>query len=176
MKLKGFIKGFFAVAGSALLGLSIATVARAANPEPAVVQVEWIGPVTITKVDDLRFGLLDVAMAASETVTIAPDGTETDANNNFVGGTRGAASFTTTAVPSKNITIQVVNVSNGTYYTLGSFVCDYNNGTDGDCSAGYTESSVSGNIVVRVGATLTAVGGAAAGGDNGGFDLQITYQ
>jgi hypothetical protein len=176
MNISNWMKRFAVIAGSALVGLTLATGTNAANPEPAVVEVEWIGPVTISKSLDLRFGLLDVAMAVSESVTIAPDGTETDTNNNFVGGTRGAATFDTTAVPSKGITILVTNISNGTYYTLGTFVCDYNAGADGDCSAGMNETSQSGSTEVRVGATLTALGGALAGGDNGGFDLQITYQ
>ncbi len=166
------------MAGSALLGLSIATVARAANPEPVVVNVEWVAAITIAETSALQFGLLDVLMADTETVVIATDGTVTDANNNVTGGTQAAARFNTTAAPGKGITILVDNIGNGTYYTLGSFICDYDADTAGACDgAGLSETSVAGTIEVRVGATLTKnATPAVAGADDGSFDLTITYQ
>lgn len=178
MRLRGFVNGILAVAGSALLGLSIATVARAANPEPVVVEVEWVAAITIAETNALQFGLLDVAMADTETVVIATDNTVTDANSNVTGGTQAAATFNTTAAPSKGINILVDNIGNGTYYTLGSFTCDYNGGSSGACDGGgLNETSVSGSIQVRVGATLTKnATPAVAGADNGSFDLTITYQ
>ena len=171
------MKGFFAVTGSALLGLTIATVARAANPEPVVVEVEWVAAITIAETNALQYGLLDVAMANGETVVIAPDGTVTDAASNVTGGTQAAATFNTTAAPSKAITILVDSVTPGTYYTLGTFMCDYNAGTDAACDGtGMSATSAAGTIEVRVGATLTGAGSAVAGADNGSFNLTISYQ
>ncbi len=177
MKTIQLAKAFAATIGSAILGLTIATVASAANPEPVTVEVEWVSAITISETNALQFGLLDTAMLASETVTIDPDGTVTDADNNVAGGTQAAATFNTTAVPSKAITILVDNIGNGTYYTLGSFMCDYDGGADAVCDgAGMSATSAAGSREVRVGATLTAGGSAVAGADNGSFDLTITYQ
>jgi hypothetical protein len=171
-------KGIIAATGSALMGLMLATIANAANPEPVVVEVEFVAAITIGETNALQFGLLDVAMADTETVVIAPDGGETDANNNFVGGTRGAATFNTTAAPSKGITILVDNISGGTYYSLGTFMCDYDGGSAAACGTpGMSETSAAGTRVVRVGATLTKNSTpATAIVDNGSFDLTLTYQ
>jgi hypothetical protein len=173
-----WLKRFAVIAGSALLGLTLATGTNAANPETVTVNVEWAAAITISNPVNLRFGLLDSAMADTEFVIIAPDGTETDAGSNFVGGTRGAATFDTTATPSKAITILVDSVVNGTYYSLGSFICDYNGGADAPCDgAGMSETSATGSTVLRVGATLTRNAVASpTGTDNGSFDLTITYQ
>lgn len=178
MKTMNWIKGFSAVLGSALVGLCIATAANAANPEPATVEVEWVAAITIAKTNNLQYGLLDSAMANGEQVVIDPDGTTTDANSNIAGGTQAAATFDTTAVPSKAITLLVDTIVPGTYYTLGSFQCEYGAGTAGACDgAGMSETSVAGTIEVRVGATLTKnVTPAVDGADNGSFNLTITYQ
>lgn len=177
MKSIRFAREFMAVVASALLGLTIATVASAANPEPVTVEVEWAAAITISETNALQFGLLDSAMLATQTVVIAPDSTVTDTNNNVIGGTQAAARFDTTATPTKSINILVDNVTNGTYYTLGGWMCDYNGGADAACDgAGMSATSVAGSIEVRVGATLTALGSAADGADNGSFDITITYQ
>jgi hypothetical protein len=178
MRIIDLRKGIIVATGSALLGLMLATVANAANPEPVVVEVEWAAAITISETNALQFGLLDSAMADTETVIIAPDSTVTDASSNVAGGTQAAATFDTTAVPSKGITILVDNIGNGTYYTLGTFMCDYNAGADGACDGGgMSETSVSGSTEVRVGATLTKNAVPAVdGADNGSFDLTISYQ
>ncbi len=89
-----------------------------------------------------------------------------------------AARFETSAVSGRAITILVDSISNGTYYTLGSFVCDYDGDTAGACDGGgLSETSVAGpTVIVRVGATLTWFAAASAGVDNGSFDLTMTYQ
>lgn len=178
MKIIDLRKGLIAATGSALAGLMLAVVANAANPEPVVVEVEWAAAITIGETNALQFGLLDSAMANTETVVIAPDSTVTDANNNVVGPPPAAATFNTTAVPSKLITILVDNIVGGTYYTLGTFMCDYDAGTDAACDGGgMTATSAAGTRVVRVGATLTKnVTPAVDGVDNGSFDLTISYQ
>ncbi len=170
------IKRFLAILGSSLVGLMLSTVAYAANPEPVVVGVEFVAPITISETTNLEFGLLDLNMIAAETVVIAPGGGVTDAAGRVVGGTQTAATFDTQGAAGKPITIQVTSPSAGTNYTLGTWTCDYDGGTIGDCGAGISETSAAGpGIVVRVGVTLTGAGGAVAGADNGSFDLTITY-
>ena len=176
VKIYNWTKKIVAILGSGLIGLMLSTVTYAANPEPVVVGVEFVAPLTISETTNLEFGLLDENMILNETVVIAPGGGVTDAASRVLDGNQNAATFATQAAASKAITIQVTAQTNGTYYTLGTWTCDYNGGTIGDCGAGISETSVgSPGIVVRVGVTLTGVGGAATGADDGDFDLTITY-
>jgi len=172
-----WMKRFAAIAGSALIGLIFAAGAYAANPEPVVVGVEFVAPLTITETTNLEFGLVDTNLAALETIVIAPGGGVTDAAGRLIGAIpRTAATFTTRAAANKAITIQVTSPSAGAFYTLGTWTCDYDGGTIGDCGAGISETSAAGAaIVVRVGVTLTGLGGATETADDGSFELTITY-
>jgi len=169
-------KRVLAILGSSLIGLMFSPVAYAANPEPVVVGVEFVAPITITETTNLEFGLVDTNMILNETIVIAPGGGLTDAAGRILGGSQTAATFTTRAAANKAITIQVTSPLSGTYYSLGTWTCDYDGGTIGDCGAGISETSTAGPaIVVRVGVTLTGAGGATEAPDNGSFDLTITY-
>ena len=172
------MKNFLAILGSALIGLMLATGANAANPEPVTTEVEFVAPITITAVSALKFGLLDVTMAASDTITIATDDTVTDPQTNVVGGTQAAASMTITSLGTTGITITADSPSNGTYWTLGTFMCDYDAAGSGTaCGSGYNVTSPAGGIAtLLVGAMLTGVGGAVAAPDNGSFDVTVVYQ
>ena len=177
MNTNNWMKGVLAMLGSALIGLMLVRVAAAANPEPVVVEVEFIAAVTIAGTNPLQFRLLDVAMLGGETVVIATNSAVTDANNNVVGPAPAAARFDTTAVATRAINILVDNFFGGTYYNLGTWTCDYNGGGAGACDgAGLSETAVAGTIEVRVGVTLTGLGGALSVLDNGSFDLTITYE
>jgi hypothetical protein len=149
----------------------------AANPEPVTVDMNFLDPVTITEVNPLRFGLLDVNMANTETITIAPDSTVTDTQNNILGGTQGAANLTVSASASQSITILVDIVSTANGYSLGTWMCNYNGaGTDTACDgSGYSETSAT-NASLLVGVTLTANGTATVGTDNSSFDVTVSYQ
>ena len=175
-------KRFLTILGSALIGLIFATGANALNPEPATVSVEFVAAITISKTNDLRFGLLDDAMADTELIIITPAGGITDAGNNIVGGTQGQATFATTAAPSKLIFILVDNVNTPALsgYALTAWQCDYDGDVAGggacDSGNGLSETSVPGSTEVRVGVTLTHDATAATGSKPSTFDLTITYQ
>jgi hypothetical protein len=171
------IKGFTAAAGSALLGLMLAT-AASATTEPVTAQVEFVAAVVIANPTNLQFGLLDVAMGNGETVVIAVDNTVTDAASNVQGGTQASAKFDVTAANGKTLVIQVQNVNTpaGSGYSLGSWRCDYAAASEGDCTTGITPSAGAGAQEVRVGATLTGDGTATAGVKNSTFDLVVVYQ
>jgi len=171
-----WMKRLLAILGSGLIGAMLSTGAYAANPEPVVVGVEFVAPLTISESTNLEFGLVDTNMILNETIVIAPGGGVTDAAGRILGGTQTAATFTTRAATGKPITIQVTNINAGTYYNLGTWTCDYNGGSSGDCGVGINETSAAGpGIVVRVGVTLTGLGGALEVADDGSFDLTITY-
>jgi hypothetical protein len=162
--------------GSAAFGLIPGTVADAANPEPVTVDMNFLDPVTIMEVNPLRFGLLDVNMANTETITIAPGGGVSGDTGRIFGGTQGAANLTVTASASQAITILVDNVSTANGYSLGTWMCNYNTGTDTGCDgSGYSETSAT-SATLLVGVTLTANGTATVGTDNSTFDVTVSYQ
>lgn len=168
---------FIAWCGSALLGLVPAAIVIAANPESVTVGMSFLDPVTITEVNPLQFGLLNVNMKNNEKVTIGPNGSVTDTKGNVVGGTQAAANLTVTATASQTITITIGNVSSATGYSLGSFKCRYNGaGTDSTCDGGGYSATSASSATLLVGATLTGNGNAVAGTDNSTFDVTVVYQ
>lgn len=162
----------------AAAGMLVAGSVYAANPEPVTVEVEFVAPVTITETNALQYGLLDVTMANLETVVIAPGGGVTDAAGNILGGTQAPATFTVTATGSQAIDILVDNIVANTGYSLGGFNCIYDGGASTGCDGGgySTTSAAAGSATLEVGATLTGDGAAAAGAQNGSFDVTISYQ
>ena len=177
MNTYSWMKKFLAVLGCSLIGLMLSTVTYADNPEPVVVGVEFVAPITITETSNLEFGLVDNGMLAAEEIIIAVGSGTTDLSSRLVGALqRTAANFDTQAPAGKSITVSVTTPLAGTHYTLGTWRCDYNGASEGDCVTGISVTSVGGaGIVVRVGVTLTGLGGAAEVVDDGSFDLTIIY-
>ena len=181
LKAKFLLVSFVAVVGSALLGLMLSTKTDAANPETITVQVAFVAPITLGAViDQLAFGSLDVGMLATETVTINLDNTFSEAPaGGVIGGVQTSAKINATATPGRPINILVNPFTNGTNYTLGGWLCDYDGAGAGACdlgSGGLSTTSVAGGTQIRVGVTLTANGGAPAGDDNGNFTLTVAYE
>jgi len=167
-----------AVSGTVVAGL-FGVAAYAANPEPVVVEVEFVTPVTITEVSPLRFGLLDAGLANAETIVISTASGVTGTVSRVLGGTQAAANLTVAATGTQPINILVGNVSGNTGYTLGSFMCDYNAAGAAACDGvgGLdTTSAAAGSATLLVGATLTGTGGAGPGVFNGSFDVTVAYQ
>ncbi len=149
----------------------------AANPESVVAEVEFVAPITITETNALQFGLLDVNLANAETVVIGSDSAVTDAASRVLGGTQAAASLTVGATATQSISILVDNIADGTGYALSAFQCDYNAGASaGACSASSLSATSIASGTLLVGATLTGDGLAAAGAQNGSFDVTVSYQ
>ena len=159
----------------AMAGLLSHGAAYAANPEPVVVQVSFVDPITITEVDALQFGLLDQNLANLETVVIAPLGGVTDAAGRVLGGTQTPADLTVTATAGFAITIDVTENSEGTGYSLGTYMCNYDGGTDTACEGGYAETSVA-SASLLVGVTLTGDGLAVPGAADGAITVTVSYQ
>ncbi len=171
-----WVRSLLVVFGSAVIGLIPAIVADAANPESVTVDIVFLAPITISTTVNLQFGLLDVNMALNDTVTIAPDDGVSQSTPRVIGGTQAAARLTIGATASQAITITADSPTNGTYYTLGSFMCNYDGAaSDSACGSGYSETSA-GSAVLLVGATLTGAGGASAVTDDSTFDVTVTYQ
>ena len=158
------------------MGLMPASIADAANPEPVTVDMQFQDPITITENNPIQFGLLDLNMAIDERVRVRPNGSTQDNDNNILGGTQAPADVTVGAQASQSITISVVNVVDGNYYDLIRFRCRYNGATsDGNCNAGYTETSVA-SATLLIGCDVRGNGSATVGVDNGSFDITVVYQ
>ncbi len=172
-----WMKSLLIVFGSSLSGLMRVTVADAANPEPVTVGMSFLDPITITEVNALQYGLLDVNLANTETIIIAPDDTVTGTGTGrIVGGARAAADLTIGATSGVSINILIDNISTGTGYGLGTFICDYEAGADLTCDgAGMNVTSVTSGAL-RVGVTLTGDSSAIAGNQDGSFDVTVAYQ
>jgi hypothetical protein len=169
-------KNRLAIVGCALVGLTFAGSANAANPESVVVEVEFVAPVTITENNPLQFGLLDVNMINLESIVISPNSAVADPATRVLGGTQAAANLTVSATEAEAITILVDNIASNTGYSLSGFTCNYNSGADTACEgAGYLETSVA-SATMTVGATMTGNGLAVPGVFNGSFDVTVTYQ
>jgi hypothetical protein len=177
-KTKIFLMSFVAVLGSALIGLMLSNSSNAANPEPIVVQVAFVAPITITTSTPLTFGSLDQATAIGETVDIATNSAVTESVANIVvGGIQAAATANTVATPGRPINILVDTVTTGTGYTLHTWLCDYDGGAAGTCDGlGLSETSQPGGTQVRVGVTLEIDAVPTLGDQDGGFELTVSYE
>ena len=161
-KRKIFLMSFVAVLGSALIGLMLSNSSNAANPEPIVVQVAFVAPITITASTPLLFGSLDQATAIGETVDIATNSAVTESVANIVvGGVPAAATANTVATPGRPINILVDNVSIPNHYTLDTWLCDYNLVGTGGCdviAGGLSVTSLAGPTEIRIGVARIATG------------------
>ncbi len=169
-------KRLISVFAGILAGLSATNIAGAANPENVTAEVTFVAPITITENGALRFGLLDANLANTETVAISTSSAVTDSASRVVGGTQAAANLTVAATASQSITILVDNVTNGTGYALGSFVCSYNGGSSAACGGSGLSATSAASATLLIGATLTGNGLSSAGAANGSFDVTVSYQ
>ena len=176
MKTSNWMKRFAAIAGSALMGLTLTIGANAANPEPVVAEVTFVAAIAITEDNALQFGLIDVALN-TETIIIATNDVVTGTGTALVlGPAPQAADLTIDATSGVSINILVDNVSTGTGYGLGTWLCDYQGGSITACDgAGKNVTSVASGAL-RIGVTLTGDNTAVAGNQDGSFDVTVAYQ
>ena len=179
MKTSNWMKRFAAIAGSALMGLMLATAAGAVV-QNVTAEVTFADLITVAVVTPLRFGVLDEALTSAETVIISPDApaTVTDGGGNILGGTQAAADLTVTATAGVALSIEVTAITNNTGYTLASFMCSYNDLVNTTCQTGtpYIPATIIGTATLLVGATLTGDDFAVPGTVNGSFDITVAYQ
>ena len=175
MKTSNWMKRLAAIAGSALMGLMFATIAHA-DKTTVTAEVEFATPIALGAVTALQFGILDVNLLSTESITIGTDGIPTGDIARIAGGTQAAADLAITATAGPSLSILVDNIIEaGGGYTLGTFVCNYDGGTDTACNS-YNPTLV-GSASLLIGATLTGtVAGAAVGTFNGSFDVTVLYQ
>jgi hypothetical protein len=139
-------------------------------------EVEFVAPLALSTNNNLQFGMISTDIANAETLVLSSASSLTDSANRSVGGTIAAASVALTASASKSIAIQVSSISPGTGYTLGSFVCAYNGGSESDCQSSALSVTSAASANVLIGATLTGDGNDVAGTSNGTFNVSVSYQ
>ena len=181
MKTYNWMKKFAAIGGSALMGLTLTIGANASNSEEVAVNVTFIAPIQVDEVSALSFGLLDVAMADTSTVTMNTDDTYSESTaNTVVGGIQSAAELTITVADTTGISILVDNVAVATYYTLSAWMCSYEGVGDVACDVAYPVTSSGGSSsgdTLEIGVLLTKNAVAAtAVPDNTTFDVTVIYQ
>ena len=175
MNTSNWMKRFAAIAGSALMGLMLASVSYAAT-EPVVAQVTFADPIAITEVNALQYGIIDEVLN-TEVITIAPDSSTSGSGTGFIlGGTQAAANLTIDAEALQVLSIQVGTIVNGTGYALSAFTCKYNGGTDTACQAAPHTPTAIASATLLIGATLTGDNLAVAGSADGSFIVTVTYQ
>ena len=163
------------------MGLTLTIGVNAANPEQVPVQVTFIAPIAIGEDNPLQFGLLDVAMADTNTVTINTDDSYSESPaNTVVGGTQAAAQLTITVANTTGISILVDNVAAATYYALSTWLCSYEGAADVACDVAYpvTSSATSSTgDTLEIGALLTKNSTPATPvSDDTTFDVTVIYQ
>jgi len=175
MKTSNWMKRLAVIAGSALMGLTLTIGVYAANPEPVVAQVTFANPITMTEVNSLQWGTLDVNLNL-ETIIIAPNSSVSGTGTALVIGATPAAANVTVGATAAGITILVDTIVSGAGYSLGTFMCNYNGGADTACDGvGYAETAVA-SATLLVGATLTGDNTAVLGAADGSFNVTIVYQ
>ena len=174
MKTNIWMKKFLAIIGSALMGTMLANVSYA-TLEVVTAEVTFAGPISITPVNQLQFGVLDVALNLETIIIATNDGVSGTGTGLILGGTQLAADLTVAATAGPTISILVDNPLPGTGYTLGTFRCKYGGGADTACDPAYTATAVA-SATLKIGATLTGTNSASAGNADGTFDVTIVYQ
>jgi len=168
------------------LGTVVAAIIATAPPlamandvERIVVSVRFIVPATLSPSDPhMDFGKITENMQAGDTITISPDGTLMDPANRRLSTKRPKAAILALDNDTEiSINIKVSNVVAGTGYSLGSFMCTYDDGTAAACDgSGMNTTSIDAATLIKVGATLTGDGNSTpAGPVNGSFDLTVSY-
>jgi hypothetical protein len=168
----GVIAGALAVVVAGL-GVSAHAAETTANATATVVR-----PITITKVNDLRFGAFSTS-ASGQTVQITTAGARTLTGALGVTSTVGAASFTVAgeggltyaiSLPSTTVTIQTDDGGAGETMAVTAF-------TSNPLGTGTLSGTLggAGNQTLSVGATLTTVASQVAGNYTGSFTVAVDY-
>lgn len=162
----------FAIGGAAVGVNSYAVDGTAAATATVVT------PITITKVNDLRFGSFSTS-AVSQTVTIAGTsaGTRTNSGAVLLNSTNGSASFTVSGtadqtysitIPTAAVTITTGDGAVGKTMSVASFTSTPTAGTGTGLLTGGTQT-------LYVGATVTTVASQVAGIYTGNFTVTVAY-
>lgn len=158
------------VLGSAALAVNSYAATETANATATVVV-----PITLTKVNDLRFGSFSTS-AAGQTIVLGTDGTRIPTGLLLLGGAQnvfGAASFTVGGQGTLTYAITLsgsVNITTGDGLTgktmaVSSFVSNPSG----------TGTLTAGSQTLLVGATLTTVASQVAGAYTGLFSTIVEY-
>jgi len=166
------MKKFTFFAAIAMIAFTTNAVAQSSATTTAASSATVITPIAIAKTIDLNFGNL-VATTSGGTVTVAPDGTRTGHAATIAGnqnGTISAAEFTVTGETDFTYAITlpaspfVVAHTDLTEMSVGTFVS----------TPSTTGVLALGTQTLKVGATITLIGGETSGAYTNASDLAVT--
>lgn len=151
---------------------SFASSAQAATTATGTATAEVLSSLTVTAVDDLRFG--QIAANTGGTVTVNADSTVASTGALVSTGTRGPASFDVVGTPSTMVivtlpaaAVNLTRVSGTETMSLNGFNTDPN---------GAFQLDASGLGSFTVGGTLNVGNAQVAGQYTGTFDVSVEYQ
>ena len=160
-------------ATSAVLALSFASAAQAADTATATASAEVLSTISVTKDVGLSFG--QIAVNGDGTVALAGDGQVTCSANLVCAGTAAPASFTITGTADVGVTAAVDQASINLTHTVDGTKQLVLDNWDVYFPAGSTLTG--GDAVFNVGGTLNVVAAnAIAGVYQGSFDVTVEYQ
>ena len=167
-------------AGAGMLAsLLLFGAAYANDSETVVADITFVDVISITENSALVFGMVDQALANTETIIVSTANVVSGTGSSRVIGTPAAANLTVAATAGQPISILVDNITDGSGYALSAFTCDYNGGgTTGSCSSAMNIATPIASATLLVGATLTGDGTATTNtsGADGSFVVNVTYQ
>ena len=151
---------------------SFATSAQAATTATGTATAEVLSSLTVTAVNDLRFG--QIAANTGGTVTVNADLSASSTGSLVSTGTRGPASFNVLGTPNTMVLVtlpaapvNLTRVSGTETMSLGAFNTEPN---------GAFQLSGTGTRTFTVGGTLTVGSNQAAGAYTGTFSVSVEYQ
>ncbi len=148
----------------------------AANPEPVVVNVLFVTPITITEVAAMDFGLINQALNLEDITLSTGAGISGTGAALAIGGTPAAADVTVTATAGSGVDISIGSIVSGTGYALGSFTCKWDVLAELPCSTAVAGGDVGASQTLLIGATITGDNLATDGAANGSFEVTVAYQ
>ncbi len=165
----------FNLAALAAIMVLSASAATAANPQSVTANIAFETPLTITKNNDINFGMVQAAQAG--TYTIDTVGTVTASGGGVsLGGTQNAGNLTIAGSATQTIDILADNYAANGGVTPSAATCAYSGGAAAACSLTTQTAPGAGGRTLLVGVQVVADGTQAAGATAAPtFDVTVSY-
>ena len=137
----------------------------------------FVTPLALSSTQDLYFGTHTTDISTTATIAVSISGVITasdtgaylnDAGTNGVVEVIGESGLDVTISVSENVAAD--------FYTMDTFTCKYDSGTETACSgAGYTQTLGASGSEILIGATANMNAAPTSGTDSGSVTVTVTY-